>query len=236
MIFYCTVVISVIFLSFSHKVSAATATTEEKLPSALSYGNQGYYETNWLKSCPAPNPTTCEVQQSVSETFYGKMTISFGNVRAIKQELTKISLEVTALFHYYACYLNEFITAQSALTESLDLFEATFDQSSNYQRMCISNGNEIMRTDSCKAMATAGSQALSVGAFKSQAEALSQSYFRLHESVKMLLLYQAEISAKIDFLKTISANYSTEMSDFKASLTLVTSTTMSFNMHCTEKK
>ena len=73
---------------------------------------------------------------------------------------------------------------------------------------------------------------LSGGSFKKQAEALTSTYHRFHEAVTVLLLYQAKIESKLAFLGTFSANYSTQISNFKAAFTLVSSTQSSIDFSC----
>mmetsp|Transcript_31969 Transcript_31969/g.46040 ORF Transcript_31969/g.46040 Transcript_31969/m.46040 type:complete len:178 (-) Transcript_31969:1205-1738(-) len=176
------------------------------------------------------------MQETESEISYWKFSISIPSVREIKQALTEISLEVTSLLYIYSCYLQEFVAAQNALRNSVEKIEVQFNKTSDYERMCILKGNQIVRSESCRAMATSSVEALSTVNFKSQAEALSLSTMRLQESVTILLAYQAEMQTKIEFLKMLSVKYSAAMSEFITALNLLIARSSSYDIHCIQKK
>jgi len=87
----------------------------------------------------------------------------------------------------------------------------------------------------CREKATIVSKALATSDFKSQAVILSENYVRLQGSLSMLLAYQVQIEAQLQEIRKFSANYSTIMSDFNSALSLVTTTSTSFEMHCAKK-
>ena len=78
------------------------------------------------------------------------------------------------------------------------------------------------------------SKYLSSENFKKPAEALAAAYFRYHEAVKVLLLYQAQIQTKLEHLGIFANNFASKISDFNAALTLITSTQSSMDISCTE--
>ena len=96
---------------------------------------------SYFKNCPAPSPSVCSTNLTVSDTFYGILVDAFDKVHRSREALQYNSAEFTALFHYYDCHLTEFMLSQNELSNTLDEFRAFYLRASDYLRTCYTVAN-----------------------------------------------------------------------------------------------
>ena len=126
----------VAFLLMCRSVESTTAPTVNTTNENYTGANPNGPNLELLKNCLRPTPTVCSANLFVSDTFYGMLTYSFGNLHELKITLKSISSELSVLFHFYVCYLNDFVLAQDELSKALDGFEPVNNKAVEFRRTC----------------------------------------------------------------------------------------------------